>query len=145
MSIRLAFIFPPHSIVQKSRDYFIKKRNTVQEGKQRRELGSELTEKTREEILSEKLRQIPRSFVLQTDSIPTMAFGASHAPRLPRYLEGMRPKRLSIDWGNDRGLMTVGSKSLPQREETFLSIPKEHDVLPPPTTPFTELSSTSTI
>ena len=132
--------------MQKSGDSLIKKRNKVQEGRKRRGLGNELTEKTREQLLSEKLKGIPKSFVLQTDVIPSMVFGVSHAPRLPRYLEGMQPKKLSIDLDSDgRGLVTFGCKSLPQSGKMFMSVPQEHHVMPPPTTPFTELNSTSTI
>lgn len=102
-------------------------------------------EKAKEENLLEKLRETPKSFVLQSETVPAVGFGVSRASKLPQYLHKMSKKTSFVetdDVGND--LVAFGSKTLSRQEPVLLSLPRTcHKV--PPDTPFTELNSTSTI
>ena len=74
-------------IFQKISSHNMEKRNKVLEGKEKREMSSKSREKSKEDILAERLRDIPKPFVLQSDNVPAMGFGVSRVARIPRPLQ----------------------------------------------------------
>ena len=134
-------------IFQKISSHTIEKRNKVLEGKEKREMSSKSREKSKEDILAERLRDIPKPFVLQSDNVPAMGFGVSRVARIPRPLQRTSTKRVSfvMDSKVSSDLMAYGSQSLPvQKDQVLVSLPRKY-FKSPPETPFTELNSTSTI
>ncbi len=105
-----------------------------------------MMEKAKEELLLEKLRDTPKPFVLQSETVPAVGFGVTRASKLPRYLHKMSSKKTSFVEDDDASgdLVAFGSKTLSRPEPVLLSLPRS-SYKPQPDTPFTELNSTSTI